>query len=63
MSLIIAEALARAIVGVPKGGKLPVLFQAKGSRKRGGGTLYPPSDKHGIFAIYFLNPCFRVLLT
>jgi len=37
------------------------LSQARSSRKQGGSILYERSDAHGCFAIYFFNPCLRVL--
>ena len=41
---------------------LEYLSQARSTRKQGGFILYERSDAHRCFAIYFFNPCLRVLL-
>ena len=41
---------------------LSYLSQARSTRKQGGSILYERSDAHRCFAIYFFNPCLRVLV-
>jgi len=38
------------------------LSQARSTRKQGGSVLYERLDAHRCFAIYFFNPCLRVLV-
>jgi len=42
--------------------KLEVLVPGHKYPKMKGNHLYGGTDTHGCFAIYFFNPCFRVLM-